>query len=160
MNEKERASAALGRELVERGHLTEARLATAWDYRRAAGIPLAEALHQLGFIEPSLLVRIESERARAAEIRIGPETVARDLISKIPRILLAQSTALPIHVGGDVVIASLSPIEPLIRDDLERLAGRRLEFVHVRDAATRRVLEGLAAEMLRIRSDSPIGTPS
>jgi len=138
--------------------LSETHLATAADYQCAAGITLADALIELGFIDPLLLQRIDGERDRAAGLPIAMESVDRDLLARLPKILLARSTALPIRCEDRVIIASNAAIEPLVRDDLERLAGRSLEFVRICDEGLRRRLRGLAAALLGPPSVSPIAT--
>jgi len=104
MDAKGRSSGTWGRALVDRGLLTGIRLAAAEDYRRAAGISLADALCELGFVERSLLRRLERE-------------CTRDRADPIPWVLLPEATGPPGRRGDRVAGTSRVPAQPPVREE-------------------------------------------
>ncbi len=131
----------LGRLLLEEKLITKEELQNGFRHQKKSGKPLGEALVGLKLLKEEELEEALSRQLRLNFIDLDPRLVNIRVVAEIPEEVACRTSSIPILlVDNTLLVATPRPDEGL-RDELERVSGKRVRFVPGSKANIMRVID-------------------
>lgn len=119
----------LGDILLEMGFIEKTQLETALAETIKTGAMLGDVLLLMGMISEEKMQMAMAVQSGANILNISNVVIDYDLIAKIPESFASTHSIFPFAQDGQTIkIATSNPFDVIVRDNLERMTGSRIEF--------------------------------
>src|SRR4029078_8997095 len=121
------AKKPLGRILLQQRAVTQAQLDTALEESRAAGVPLATRLTDMGTVSEVEALKALSEQSGVPGIDLNQVCIRLSDLAILPREIAVRHRLLPVLVREDrIFVAMAQPTDKKVIDELEFVTGKHV----------------------------------
>lgn len=125
---------SVGEILIQQGIISEGQFNLAENERKASGKTLGKALIDLGFIDESRLIQVQSEKLNLPFIDLKIFPLNAELIKKLPESQARKFSAIVLKEdNGTYQVGVVDPFNLFAIDELKRLLGKNTEIALVRE---------------------------
>ncbi len=132
----------IGELLIEKNLVTESQIKEALNYQKKKGVPIGEALVELGYISSDVLVEVLSIQLDIPYVNLYKYPIDESLIGKIDGDLAKRFSVFPIKErDGKLILAMKDPLDVIAMDEVARTTGMEVEPVITTKPEIQRVLD-------------------
>lgn len=126
---------SVGEILIQQGVITEGQFKLAESEKKATGRTLAKVLIDLGFIDESRLIQVQSDSLDMPFIDLKGFPVNSDLIKRLPEAQARRYRAIVLKDNADSLqVGIVDPFDLFAVDEIKRTLGKKVELAIVREA--------------------------
>jgi len=136
----------LGGLLIEEKLVTPEELERAFRYQKKSGKRLGEALVELKLLKEEELQEALSRQLGLNFIDPDPRLIDVMVVGKIPEELARRTSSIPLLLIGDTLLVATHHPEKTLREEVERVSGKKVRFVSASKSKIMRAIDHCYAQ--------------